>query len=155
MIALASPLKHASPQLAKPDHPVWAEIAEHFGPSEFANPERMDVEFLRLLYRVRKRAGVPMHITSDSRDPDSEVGADLTAHKKVPCRAIDGQVRGETVDGVYLPPSECLARVIIAAIQEGVVRIGIYKSSKGLGDIFHLDAETHADNPSPRIWTKW
>lgn len=155
MLVLESPLRNASPQHARPDHPVWAEIAEHFSPSEFSRPDLMDVEFLRLLYRIRKRAGVPMHLTSDARAPDSEVGADLTAHKKVPCRAIDGQVRDETIGGVFVPASECLARIIIAAVVEGCVRIGIYKSTRGLGDIYHLDAETHPDNPSPRLWTKW
>lgn len=155
MIDLESPLKNVATVLAKPEHPVWAEIAEFFKPTEFANPHDMDVGFLRWLYRVRKRAGVPMHITSDARDPDGDVGADKSAHKKRPCRAIDGQVRGETVDGVYLPPSECLARIIIAAIEEGCVRIGVYKSKKNLGDIYHLDTETHQENPSPRLWTKW
>lgn len=155
MIALVSPLKNASPQPARLDHPVWAEIEEFFVPMEFEHPERMDVEFLRWLFRVRERAGVPMHITDDSRDPDSDVGADHTAHKKVPCRATDGQVRDETIDGVFVPASECLARIIIAAVAEGCVRIGIYKSAKGLGDIWHLDCETHPENPSPRMWTKW
>lgn len=155
MTTLVSPLVTAPRELAVVHHPVWAEIAAFFSPSEFANPHEMDVQFLRWLYRVRKRAGVPMHITSDARDPDSDVGADLTAHKKRPCCAIDGQVRGETVGGVYMPPSECLARIVIAAVIEGCVRIGIYKSAKGLGDIYHLDCETHPDNPSPRLWTKW
>ena len=155
LTVLESPLAGIAPQAAREGHPVWAEIAPYFTPSEFENPHDMDVAYLRLLFRIRVRAGVPMHITDDARDPDSDVGADLTAHKKKPCRATDGQVRGETVEGVYLPPSECLARIIIAAVEEGVVRIGVYKSKKGLGDIWHIDAETHPENPSPRLWTKW
>jgi hypothetical protein len=155
MLNLESPLRAASPQRAKEGHPVWGEIAPYFTPDEFSNPYEMDVGFLRWLLKVRKRAGVPMHPTSDARDPDGDVGADDSAHKKRPCRAIDGQVRDETIDGVLVPASECLARIYIAAVQEGCVRFGTYRSSKGLGDIYHLDAETHAENPSPRWWTKW
>jgi hypothetical protein len=80
------------------------------------------------------------------------VGADLTAHKKVPCRAVDGQVKDEWKG---MPGSEQLARIVIAAVKKGIVRVGIYKSAKGLGDIYHLDAETSVENPSPRLWTKF
>jgi hypothetical protein len=155
LTVLQSPLAGVAPQAAREGHPVWAEIAPHFTPSEFENPHDMDVAFLRWIHKVRLRAGVPMRITSDARDPDGDTGADLSAHKKRPCRAVDGQVRGETVDGVYVPPSEVLARVYIAAVLEGGVRFGTYKSSKGLGDVWHIDAETHPENPSPRWWTKW
>jgi hypothetical protein len=147
-----SPLGKVSPQFAHKDHPVWAEVRPEFTPKDFANPYRMDVGFLRWLHGVRKEAGVPMWITSDARDADSDVGADLTAHKKLPCRAVDGQVKDEWKG---MPGSEQLARIIIAAVKEGCVRIGVYKSKRGLGDIYHLDAETHPDNPSPRMWTKW
>lgn len=152
MSVLLSPLSLANRELAVIGHPVWSELVPFFTPKDFRNPYMMDVEFLRWLVAVRKRADVPMWITSDAREPDSDVGADLTAHKKVPCRAIDGQVRHEW-NG--MPGSEQLARIVIAAVQLGCVRVGIYKSTKGLGDIYHLDCETHADNPSPRLWTKW
>lgn len=155
MLALESPLRTASPQRAKEGHPVWAELRPYFVPAEFSRPYEMDVEFLRWLLRVRKRAGVPMRITSDARDPDGDVGAPKSAHKKRPCRAIDGQVRDEVIGGRAVPASECLARIYIAAVTEGCVRFGTYRSTKGLGDIYHLDAETHPDNPSPRWWTKW
>lgn len=155
MEELESPIRNNSPQHAVKDHPVWAEIAGFFTPHEFRNPYEMDVSFLRWLYRVRKRAGVPMHITSDARDPDGSVGADKSAHKKRPCRAIDGQVRDEVVNGVSIPASECLARIYIAAVKEGCVRFGTYKGSSGKGDVYHIDVETHRDNPSPRWWTKW
>jgi hypothetical protein len=142
---LESPLLNVSPQVAKKGHPVWAEISAHFLPAEFNRPYDMDVAFLRWLYRVRKRAGVPIRITSDARDPDGSVGAEKSAHKKRPCRAIDGQSKN----------SEDLARIIVAAIKEGCVRWGVYKSGKGLGDVYHLDAETSPENPSPRHWTKF
>lgn len=155
MLRLDSPLKNFAPTPAVESHPVWGEIGEYFRAAEFRDPHHMDVGFLRWLYRVRDRAGVPMHITSDARDPDGDTGADLSAHKKRPCRAIDGQVRDETIDGVSVPASECLARIYIAAVLEGGVRFGTYRSARGLGDIYHLDAETHTQNPSPRWWTKW
>lgn len=40
---------------------------KHFKPSEFKHPELMDVAFVRWLDRVRERADVPFHITSDGR----------------------------------------------------------------------------------------
>ena len=149
---MLSPLFNLTPERAALNHPVWGEIAPEFMPHDFRNPYAMDAHFLRWLSRVRRRAGVPMWITSDARDPDGRIGADKSAHKKRPCRAIDGQVK------VYwneMPGSEQLARIYLAAIEEGCVRIGTYKSSAGLGDIYHLDCETHPDNPSPRWWTKW
>lgn len=151
MKALVSPLAGLKPEFASKGHVVWKEITPYFTPADFANPFEMDVHFLRWLRDVRVRAGVPMWLTSDARPEDGTVGADLSAHKKRPCRAIDGQVR----DKPDLVGSEQLARIYIAAVMLGCVRFGTYKSEKGLGDIYHLDCETHEENPSPRWWTKW
>lgn len=151
MMKIESPLMKASASFAHKGHQVWAEIAPEFKSADFKNPYRMDAAFLRWLVKVRREAGVPMWITSDSRDPEADIGAEKSAHDKVPCRAIDGQVK----DLPNLLGSEQLARIVIAAVKLGCARVGIYKSTKGLGDIYHLDCETHPDNPSPRLWTKW
>lgn len=147
---MLSPLFNLTPERANASHEVWGEIGPELMPNDFRNPYAMDVHFLRWLSKVRRRAGVPMWITSDARDPG--VGAKLSAHNKRPCRAIDGQVKNEWRG---MPGSEQLARLVFAAVEEGCVRVGIYRSSAGLGDIYHFDAETHPDNPSPRMWTKW
>lgn len=155
MRIMLSPLAGIALVSAVEGHPVWQEIAAHFVPSEFNDPYNMDAAYLRLLFKVRVRADVPMHLTSDARDPAGDVGAAKSAHKKRPCRAVDGQVKDEVIGGAAVPASECLCRIYIAAVQEGLVRFGTYQSGVGLGDIYHLDAETHTDNPSPRWWTKW
>lgn len=152
MTTLESPLKDTNRELAVAGHPVWAETKPFFTPDDFNNPYLMDVGFLRWLVKVRKIAGVPMWLNSDARKQGSDIGAEKSAHEVYPCRAIDGQVRKEW-NG--LPGSEQLARIVIAAVQCGCVRIGIYKSKNGLGDIYHLDAESRPENPSPRMWTKW
>lgn len=140
-----SPLLHKPPVNAKLDHPVWQEVAEHFTPDEFNAPEEMDVEFIRLLFRIRVEAGIPLRITSDSRDPKGSIGAKLSAHKKRPCRAIDCRIKN----------SYERARIVIAAVRCGIVRIGVYPGPMGDSGVLHLDAETHASNPSPRIWTRY
>lgn len=149
-IKLNPPLEGKPAARAGAGHPVWGEIApeEEFGgfvPSEFRNPEEMDVEFLRLLYRIRLDAGVPMRIISDARDPEGDVGASRSAHKKRPCRAVD----------LHVANSYERARIVLAAAKNGVVRIGVYPGKERDAGSVHLDAETHPENPSPRMWTRY
>lgn len=135
-----SPLAGRHPVLAKADHPVWEEIKQAFKPTEFQRPYDMDAEFLRLLYQIRKDADVPFRLVSDARPPDQDIGADKSAHKKRPCRAVDLKPRN----------SYERARIVMAAVRRGIVRIGVYPTGS-----LHLDAETHPDNPSPRLWTSY
>lgn len=148
--ALRSPLADVPRAFAVPTHDVWREIAPEFTPSDFRRPFEMDVAFLRWLSGVRRAAGVPMILTSDARDPEAGIGAPRSAHNERPARAIDGQVRASW-RGV--PGSEQLARIYIAAVQAGCVRFGTYASTRGGGDIYHLDLSDEL--PSPRWWTKW
>lgn len=145
MPPLASPLAGRPPVAAPAVHPVWTEIAPELVPSDFRNPYDMDVEFLRLLSAIRREAEVPMRIISDARDPDGNVGATFSAHKKRPCRAVDIRVHN----------SYERARIIIAAVRHGVVRFGIYPGKEKDRGSVHIDAETHPENPSPRIWTRY
>jgi hypothetical protein len=137
-----SPLKDVPKEYAKMGHPVWAEIHEYLSPHEFRFPYEMDVEFLRLLFRIRVDAGVPFRLLSDARDPEGDVGASKSAHKRRPCRAIDLKVYN----------SYERARVGIAATRAGIVRLGVYPEKK---KSLHIDAEDHPDNASPRWWTKY
>ncbi len=137
-----SPLKGVKREFAKLGHPVWSEIEGYFGPHEFKRPYEMDVAFLRWLLTVRQDAETAFVPLSDARDPKGDVGADKSAHKKRPFRAIDIKVKNRWVR----------ARIAIAAIRNGCVRLGIYPEKK---NSIHLDCEDHPDNPSPRIWTRY
>ncbi len=137
-----SPLKDVPREYARMGHPAWAQIEKFFKPHEFRFPYQMDVAFLQLLLEIRMDAGVPFLLLSDARDPEGDVGASKSAHKKRPCRAIDLQVNN----------SYERARIAISAIRNGVVRLGVYPEKK---KSLHLDAEDHKDNASPRIWTKY
>lgn len=145
-----SPLADKPAARARADHPVWQEIRPKdgfggFEPWEFDQPHEMDVEFLRLLYRIRQDAGVPMRIISDARPPDQDIGASKSAHKKRPCRAVDLDVRN----------SYERARIVGAAWEHGIRRLGVYPGDAGDAGSVHLDAEAHPDNKSPRMWTRY
>lgn len=136
--------------LATPDHPVWREIAPQLAPRDFRHPGMMDVDFLRLLSRVRRDAAVPFRIVSDYRTPEGNPGASASAHLDLPCRAVDLRV---------LTNHERWA-VVRAAIAAGITRLGIYAPTasqiaqygKASGSV-HLDAST--TNPQDRIWMSW
>jgi uncharacterized protein YcbK (DUF882 family) len=143
---MSGPLVNRPAVLAGPNDPVWTEIAAYFKPGEFRFPHKMDAEFLRLLFRIRKRAGVPFRIVSDYRSPtrnESAAGAKVSAHMEVPCRAVDLHVTNN------------LERIAIvrAAILEGVQRIGVYPAKPDNSGSVHIDASEK--NPSPRMWTRY
>lgn len=132
MLTDLSPLAGITPEYAVLDHPVWAEISEHFTPKEFEEPEKMDVGFLRLLFRTRVLAGFPFRILDTIRgDPRS-------AHSELPCAAADLQLLNAWERG----------RANRAAVTVGFVRCGIYPGTDGYyqtrkkkdGGGFHLDA---------------
>lgn len=120
-------------------HVVWREISPQFTRAEFRDPDSMAVEALRLLHRIRVRAGVPFRLVSDARTPATNPGASKSAHLERPCTAIDLRV---------VNSAERFA-IVRAAIQEGVIRIGVYPPTeyqratwgKNAGSI-HLDAST-------------
>lgn len=121
----------------------WDEI-KHFRPDEFKAPEKMGLEFVRWLDRVRALADVPVRITSSYRSPeynDRIGGADNSAHTDVPCNAVDiGLTRH--------PLGENFARfrLLKAALALGCERIGTYKDGS-----LHFD-RSEDKRPAPRIW---
>lgn len=148
MLSDKSPLSHLVPSFAKLDHPVWNEIAPRDGmpgflPSEFEAPEKMDVHFLRLLYKARIIAKVPFRVI------DSVRGDLSSAHGEEPCCAVDLQVL----------TSYERSRVVRAAYFVGFVRVGVYPGSDGEykgktkrdGGGVHLDASRTF--PQDRMWT--
>jgi len=145
-----SPLKGIPTVYAAAEHPVWDEVKSDgarggFERHEFQRPDEMDVEFLRLLHKIRLEASVPMRIISDARPPDQDIGASKSAHKKRPCRAVDLKVKN----------SYERARITAAAILHGIRRWGTYSGDDHDGGGLHIDAETHPENPSPRNWTRY
>jgi hypothetical protein len=134
------------------NHAVWGEIAPELTPKDFNEPEQMDVDFLRLLSRMRRDrdCGVPFRVVSDARDPDGSVGSTQSAHKERPCKAVDLRV---------LTNAERF-KVITTALKHGIVRIGVYPPTehqratfgKGSGSV-HLDAS--AVNAQRVMWMSW
>lgn len=123
----------------------WATI-KHFTPQEFAAPDKMGLEFMFWLDRLRVAAGVPMVITSSYRSPDHNAavgGATDSAHIDVPCNAVDIGERPRRDD-----PNWNFSRysIVSNAILLGCKRIGTYADGS-----LHLDM-THDRRPSPRMW---
>ncbi len=135
--AVKGPLHGFTLTRAVESHPVWREVAPEFGRHEFRYPDRMSVEFLRLLHRVRARAGVAFRIVSDARL--GTAGVSNSAHNELPCCAVDLRV---------INSAERFA-IVRAAVLEGFTRIGIYPPNehqrttwgKNSGSV-HLDASS-------------
>lgn len=132
------------------NHSVWGEVAPEITPRDFNNPEKMDVDFLRLLSRIRRKCGVPFRIVSDHRTPGTNPGAAKSAHMELPCKAVDLRVLNN--------PERF--KIVRAAFEEGIVRFGIYAPTpeqvKNFGEMsgsVHLDVST--DNPQGTMWMKW
>lgn len=143
---MKSPLDGIEPVLAKPIHPVWADIAPRngkpgFTPDEFNLPYEMDAHFLYWLYRCRLESPVPFRIISDARPAGR--GASKSAHMERPCRAVDLQAMNSYERAVILG----------VCIRHGCVRWGTYPGdAKDKGGV-HVDCSVK--NPSPRAWTRW
>lgn len=137
------PLDGLKREFATLDHPIWIEISKHFGSDEFEKPEKMDVNFLRVMFKARKLAGVPFRIINTLRD-DSR-----SAHGEVPGIAVDLQVLN----------SYERSRVVRSAYAVGFIRVGVYMGTdgkyKGLrkrdGGGVHLDASSV--KPQDHLWT--
>jgi hypothetical protein len=143
---MPGPLEGIAPVAATASHPVWGEISAFFTPREFNYPYRMDVSFLRMLYRIRKAAGVPLRILSDHRPPARNAdagGAKGSAHLQSPCRTVDLHVKNNYER----------ARILEAAVLEGIERIGVYPAKEDNSGSLHVDASS--THPSPRVWTRY
>jgi hypothetical protein len=134
------------------NHAVWGEIAPELTPKDFNEPEQMDVDFLRLLSRMRRDrdCGVPFRVVSDARDPEGSVGSTQSAHKERPCKAVDLRALNNAERW----------KIVTTALAHGIRRIGIYPPTpgqiaqfgKGSGSV-HVDASTV--NAQDRIWMSW
>jgi hypothetical protein len=124
---------------------VWAEVAPELTPADFRHPERMDAAFLRRLSGARRRAGVPFRVRSDHRPPEANLragGAPNSAHRDVPCRAVD----------LWVHDNEERFHVLEALLAAGFRRIGVYPAREDGSGSLHVDASEA--NPAPRIWTR-
>lgn len=143
---MKGPLNGVKAQLAVSEHAVWGEIKPELTPGDFRFPHAMDVAFLRLLSRTRRRAGVPFRVVSDYRDPARNAaagGAKGSTHMEHPCRAVD----------LHVKDNHERMRIVQAAVEEGFLRIGIYPAAEDNSGSVHLDASEI--NPAPRMWTRY
>lgn len=142
------PLDGVQAEYARLSHPVWKEIAPigqpGFIPGEFEEPEKMEVEFLRLLHKARIIAKVPFRILDTVRpDPAS-------AHGELPCACCDLQV----LDSFER------SRVVRALYAVGFTRVGVYPGTDGEyegkkkkdGGGVHVDGSR--SKPQDRLWTQ-
>lgn len=140
---MPGPLGNTPEEYAVLSHPVWDEIAPEFLPKEFELPESMDVAFLRMLCRSRRRAGVPFRILDTVRDDDR------SAHGELPCCVVDLQV---------LSSGERF-KIVKACILEGFERVGTYQGSDGMyrGEWRRDKGGVHVDasrtKPNEVMWT--
>lgn len=104
----------------------WQYI-NHFKPSEFTAPEKMESRLVRALDRVRERAGVPIHVTSSYRDGDDG------AHGSGWAVDISDNMEGNDIG------SRWRFLVVNAAYRAGFRRIGVYDRH------VHIDLDTSRD----------
>lgn len=120
----------------------WPALSPEFLPTEFRKPDTMGFEFMHWLHQLRKRAGVPMKVTSSSRTPARNAaagGAADSAHLDLPiCDAVDIKPRNNAERFL----------IVFAAYELGCRRFGIYANGS-----IHLD-RTEGRRPAPRLWTK-
>lgn len=110
---------------------LWAEV-KHFSPKEFDSPDvagsgvNMNVEFVKMLDKVREVSGVILHVNSGFRSAEhnAKVGGKLnSAHT----RGLAADVRADNSTDRF--------KIICAAAMTGFKRIGI-------GENFvHLDMD--------------
>jgi hypothetical protein len=149
---------------AVPEHPVWEAIAPELSPRDFQHPHDMDVAFLRLLSRARRRAGVPFWVVSDRRAP-GQAGVSGSAHEAIPCRCVDLRVtsnehRWRVVVALLLVELPDAVWDVVALGGAGFNRLGLYpptdwqRSTHGPGSgSVHVDGEGgDSGKPAPRIW---
>lgn len=115
----------------------WGEI-RHFTPDEFDSPDAketglfMNLEFIKILDRIRDKVGFPMHISSGYRTMDHNTivgGKDGSAHTDGCAADIVADTSGEKFE------------IVRSAIEQGIRRVGIGKN------FVHLDMSfTHPQN---------
>ena len=105
----------------------------HFKASEFKHPEKMDRSFLVQLDKIRESAGVPIHITDDYRPNVS-----TSAHHLGLAVDISDNKAGLAIG------SRFRYRIIKAALEWGIKRIGIYDR--------HIHLDTSPSHDQEVIW---
>lgn len=116
-------------------------MSKYFCPAEFlacvpsCTIDDMDTLFLSLLDRIRERAGIPMVLNCAYRSREHDLKAGRTGNS--------AHTRGKAVD-VRCTTSANRYKIVAAALEEGVRRIGIGKT------FIHLDNDETL--PQGVIW---
>ena len=137
-------MNHQPKAVATPEQ--WKGWEPYFYETEFRSPDihiaRMDPDFMALLFTLRRRVGIPFHITSGYRTErhNAQIGGGRhSAH-------IEGCAADVRVDVPHMHD------VIAAAIPLGFTGIGI----RGLGPwnhrFLHLDTAPSLPGLRPRPW---
>ena len=104
---------------------VWEQL-KYFKKSEFKEPEKMDVDFLLLLDKVREDAGIPFKITSSFRTPEQ--------NRRVNGSSNSAHLRGLAVD-ISARTGRQKIKIVQSALKNGISRIGVGSN------FIHLDVD--------------
>jgi len=118
----------------------WTHV-RHFSMDEFAEPDKLRWDMLRMLDNLRENCGFPMYVTSSYRDPAHNAavgGVSDSSH----CLAPDGLYSG--VD-ISITDGARMFKAVKGALALGFNRIGVYPKH------VHLDIEGRL--PQNVIWT--
>ena len=104
----------------------------YFTIDEFDHPYSMSENFLITLDKIRDRANVPIYISSDYRPGDDK------AHGQGVAVDIPDDLNSDGISAHWT------YRVVLAAMQMGITRIGIYDK--------HVHLDTWYNGPSEVLW---
>lgn len=112
-------------------HEEWRGIA-NFARDEFDEPEKMSLELVTVLDKIREAVGSPMIVTSSYRHGDPR------AHGQGMAVDVSDNANGEDVS------SSWRFAVLSAALEQGIRRIGVYDR--------HVHLDVWPDGPQDVIW---
>ncbi len=120
----------------------------HFSRREFADPDRLSPQLLDLIDEIRKRAGVPIRITSDYRSQEEHE----TIYPDPAHRPNSPHTRGTGLDFVPIPFSAHNRLLILQAItgiyaEGGIPKLGLEIANRH----FHIDLDPILRRP--HLWT--
>jgi hypothetical protein len=105
---------------------------DHFGPEEFDEPDKMESQLLLALDETRRKAGLPIWVTSSYRAGDTK------AHGRGWAVDVSDNREGKPCNSAWR------FAVVRALLGSGFRRIGVYDR--------HLHADMDPDLPQSVMW---